>query len=74
MFTTASVWATPITIAGNTVKQLLVPAGALNVELAADGVHKVFNEYGAWLATRGVASGGRPSRCLPADNSATAAV
>ena len=31
-----------------------------------DGVHKVFNEYGAWLATRGVASEDGPLvACLP---------
>jgi superfamily II DNA or RNA helicase len=51
--TTASVWAHETRVAGNAVRQLLVPKGVLAIEEDADEI-KVANEYGRWLALRGV--------------------
>lgn len=49
MYTTASVWAKAIDVAGNSVRQLLVPAGKLDINATGETVD---NEYGSWPATR----------------------
>jgi superfamily II DNA or RNA helicase len=50
--TTASVWAQEIKIAGNPVRQLLVPESGLEVREDASGLH-VAGVYGRWPALRG---------------------
>ena len=51
IITTANVWARELVVAGNPVRQLLVPASALNLAEEAGGL-TVGNEYGRWPATR----------------------
>ena len=48
--TTTNVWARERVVAGNVVRQLLVPAGTLRV--SDDGELRVANNHGSWPASR----------------------
>ncbi|NLT56609.1 MAG: DEAD/DEAH box helicase family protein, partial [Actinomycetales bacterium] len=49
---TASVWASQVAVAGNPVRQLLVPAGTLVVERSGSGTEgAAHNRFGCWSTT-----------------------
>ena len=50
--TTAAVWAAEVKVAGNAVRQLLVPASGLGLTEDAGGL-QVASAYGRWAALRG---------------------